>query len=52
MDRFLNFLILMFQKIKKGLTNAKDSAGKSIQYAKGKSSGFTHPDTVEPHIIV
>lgn len=42
----------MMNKMKKAFGNAKDSAGRNIQYAKGKSSGFTHPEVVEPHIVV
>lgn len=42
----------MMNKLKKALGDAKDSAGRNINYAKGKSSGFTHPEAVEPHIIV
>jgi hypothetical protein len=42
----------MMNKIKKSFGNAKDSAGRNLSYAKGKSSGFTHPEAVEPHIVV
>ena len=42
----------MMNKMKKAFGNAKDSAGRNMSYAKGKSSGFTHPEAVEPHIVV
>lgn len=42
----------MWNKIKKGLSDTKDKAGRNIQYAKGKSSGFEHPEQVEETVQV
>lgn len=42
----------MMNKMKKAFGNAKDSAGRNFSYARGKSGGFSHPEAVEPHIVV
>lgn len=42
----------LWSKIKKGATDTKDSAGKSMEYTKGKVSGFKHPDAVDAKVQV
>jgi len=42
----------MLDKLKKFGTDVKDKTGRSLEYTKGKTSGFKHPETVEQYIQV
>lgn len=42
----------MWNKIKKGLSDTKDKAGRNIEYAKSRNSGFEHPENVEGYVEV
>lgn len=42
----------MLRKIKKGLVEAKEKAARNLEYAKGRSEGFDHPEQIDPFIQV
>jgi len=42
----------MLDKLKKLGSDVKEKTGRSVEYAKGKTQGFKHPEAVEQYIQV